>query len=336
MDKLRCCICLAVFVSGAITALAQAIESGPELKVVAFGSCNRQDKAQPLWNPILEAKPDLFIWTGDIVYGDTEDMALLKEKYRLQAEQADYMVFTRKVPVIGVYDDHDYGVNDGGKEYPQREASAQLLLDFLGESKESPRRKQEGVYASYDYGEADRLVRVIMLDTRYHREKPGPEADILGEAQWKWLESQLMGSPARVNLIVSSIQILPEQHRFEKWANFPKARERLFDLIAKSKARGVVMISGDRHIAEISRMDVPGVFYPIYEITSSGMTHSFSSFRGEPNNLRVGEPFTELHYGLIAFDWDAVIPTISMEIRDAANKAVRSLRFPLGEIGTGN
>lgn len=317
---------------------ADKVEAGeprPAVERIAFGSCNKHNLPQPLWKCALEFKPDLFIWSGDIVYGDTEDMAVLKSKYDLQLAQPDYANFLKTVPVIGVYDDHDFGVNDGGKEYPQREGSSRLLLDFLGEPAESPRRKQAGVYTSYDYGTGDRLVRVILLDTRFHREKPGPEADILGETQWAWLETQLQDSPARLNLIVSSIQVIPEEHKYEKWTNFPKARARLLQLIAESKARGVVLISGDRHLAEISKLEVPGLPYPLYELTSSGMTHSWTKFKGEPNRHRIGEVFNQLHYGLIELEWDGLIPMIALQIRDAENKEAIGLRFPLGEIGSG-
>ena len=77
---------------------------------------------------------------------------------------------------------------------------------------------------------------------------------MLGEDQWRWLAEQLR-VPAEVRLLVSSIQVVAEDHGWEKWMNFPHERERLFKLIRETGAEGVIILSGDRHLAELSMMD---------------------------------------------------------------------------------
>lgn len=277
----------------------------------AFGSCNRQDLPQPLWNVIMEDRPHLWIWLGDNIYGDSDDLAVLKVKYDKQLNQEDYKKLIEKVPVIGTWDDHDYGRNDGNRTYPFRKESQQLALDFLGEPVRSPRRKQEGIYAAYDYRVGSKEIRVILLDVRYHQDPlqkdaqrayiPDPRADILGEAQWEWLEAQLRDSQADVHLIGSGIQFIPDQHSTEKWANFPVSLERFFDLLAATRAKGVMLISGDRHIGEFSKIQVEGLDYPVYEFTSSGLTHSSTHDRANVNRYRIGPLVTLKNYGLFRF-----------------------------------
>jgi alkaline phosphatase D len=216
---------------------------------------------------------------------------------------------------VGTWDDHDFGVNDGGKEYPSKEGSQAALLDFLGEPEDSPRRQQEGVYASYTLGHPPRQVKVILLDTRYHRDPPGPSGDILGEAQWEWFQEELESSRAQVNIIGSGFQFLPVDHRFEKWANFPEARNRLLDIIAEAGVPGVILISGDRHLAEISMVSEAPLTYPLYEITSSGMTHFVTRPNGETNRHRVGPLFTGLNFGILEIDWNEDSPRVRMQIR---------------------
>lgn len=97
---------------------------------IAFGSCNRQNLPQPLWDVIANDKPDLWIWLGDNIYGDSNDMAVLKAKYDLQANQESYKRLTAQTPVIGTWDDHDFGRNDAGKTYPFKKESQQLALNF--------------------------------------------------------------------------------------------------------------------------------------------------------------------------------------------------------------
>lgn len=283
---------------------------------IAFGSCNRADLPQPLWAPILSTRPDLWIWLGDNVYADSTRAADLRAEYARQIDNPGYRALMAGVAVIGTWDDHDYGANDAGAEYPTRVASQQALLDFLGEPANSPRRRQEGVYTSYTLGTPPRQAKVILLDARYHREPPGLENDTLGDEQWAWLERELRDSDASLHLIGSGYQFLPQDHNYEKWANFPAARERLLQTIADSRAPGVVLLSGDRHMAELSRVAEPPLSYPLYELTSSGLTHSWDDNPGETNRHRVGELYTDLNFGVIEIDWDRPTPLVRLQIRN--------------------
>ena len=59
--------------------------------------------------------------------------------------------------VLATWDDHDYGENDAGSEYPLKETSKQIFLDFFGVAKDSPRRERDGVYVRYELADADVL-----------------------------------------------------------------------------------------------------------------------------------------------------------------------------------
>ena len=52
--------------------------------------------------------------------------------------------------------------------------------------------------------------------------------------------------------------------------NFPHERERLYKLLRDTRAGGVVLLSGDRHLAELSVTDA-GLGYPLFDLTSSGL-----------------------------------------------------------------
>jgi len=107
-----------------------------------------------------------------------------------------------------------------------------------------------------------------MLDTRYFQDplsrtpkgsKRNYEADLdgqlLGEAQWRWLNAELSGSEADIHLIVSSLQVIAQDHRYEMWDNFPNERKKLFDLLLEKKIKNPVFLSGDRHLSEVSRIN---------------------------------------------------------------------------------
>ena len=312
---------------------------------IAFGSCNREYKPQLLWKPILACRPEVWIWLGDIVYGREDDLPDLARRYQAAKAQPDYQALRSRARIIGMWDDNDFGVSNGGAENPNKRQSQELLLNFLDEPSDSPRRTQAGVYAAYTFGPPGRQVKVILLDGRYFREEPphlwdwirgapASASDILGAQQWEWLEQQLATSTADINLIGSGTQVIATEQPYEKWAEFPKARARLFNLIAKTQPRNVIFLSGDRHLGEISRAIDPRIPSPLYDITSSGMTHHaeshwFHDFRAEPNRFRLGENYVALNFGLLEIDWNASPPVVTAQIRGVDNVLSRAEKITL-------
>lgn len=310
----------ALLLLGACKRSREASPAAQDLFTVAFGSCNRTELPNPFWEAIVAAQPDVWIWGGDVVYADTDSIPLLRQAYARQDTVAGYRLLRERVPVLGTWDDHDYGINDGGAEFQARAASQQAFLDFLQVAADDPRRSREGVYGSRLFERPGGSVKVFLLDTRYFRSpltpdpsgklryvpNPPGQGTMLGEAQWRWLAKELQESEADFNLLVSSVQLLSDRHGFEGWGNMPQQRDRLLQLIEQSGARGVVVLSGDRHFSEFSRLQVPGMRYPLIDFTSSGLTHAYSAFDGEPNPYRVGEVVPRLAFGLIRLDLKAL------------------------------
>ena len=299
---------------------------------IAFGSCDNQRLKNELWKSIDENHPVAWIWGGDDIYSDTEDMKELKENYAIQKNDSDYLKFIANKQILGTWDDHDFGLNDGGEEYPYKRESQQLLFDFLGTPKDAPERFRDGVYNAKVIDIEGNKVKVIVLDTRFFRTavtkavnskkrlQPNPygQGTILGSAQWKWLEEELTSSVAQFNVIVSSIQLLSDQHGFECWGNFPHEIDQLQKIIVASKAKGTFIISGDRHIATFSSKKIPNLNYPLVDFTSSGLTHVYSSFSGEENPYQVGKVVAEKNFGLLQFDFEN--NRVIMQIRGLENK----------------
>jgi alkaline phosphatase D len=310
-----------------------AVGQNSALTRIAFGSCSK-DGEQQLWKEVIDQKAQLWIWLGDNIYGDSQDTAVLRAKYKRQKSNPDYQQLLKTMPVIGTWDDHDYGVNDGGKFNSKKKVIKETLLEFLGVPPSARVRKHEGVYSSHIYGNGDKKVKVILLDTRYFRDtllastvkgkryNVNDTGDILGEQQWQWLEDELTESDAAIHIIGSSIQLVAEEQGFEKWANFPAARDRFFYLLKKTQPINTFVISGDRHMAEISKTDVTGLTYPLYDFTASGLTHTWNVEVEESNRHRVGVNIIRKNFGMIIIDWAKVSPTITFEIWGKGGKAL--------------
>ena len=301
-------------------ALESQIEGGPDAQVqepvakvltIAFGSCNRTGEPQTYWDTIASHQPAAWLWLGDNIYADTDDPEQMAADYRAQKTHPNYAAFEMAVPKIyGVYDDHDYGQNDAGKEWEIKAEAKALAADFFEIPADAAVRQREGLYQAYDVEGADLTVRLIFLDTRYFRDPlipstvpgeryvPNPNGDVLGDAQWAWLENELRTSTADAHLIISSIQVIPAEHGWEKWANLPAARERLLALLQATRPALPLLLSGDRHLGEISRLDRGD--YPIFEITSSSLTNATSNPE-EVNTHRISPQVGERNYGLLHF-----------------------------------
>ena len=295
------------------------------LTKIAFGSCAEQDRPQPIWDVISKQKPELFLFIGDNIYADTEDMKLMSDKYKKLGKLPEFAKFRSKVPILAIWDDHDYGINDGGDEYPRKHESKKLMLDFFNEPANSERRKRDGNFTSYIFGEKGQRTQLILLDLRWFRSpivwdkkldgyvpNKDPESTILGAEQWKWLEAELK-KPAELRIIVSSTQFSPPDHKWEKWANFPHEKKRLISMIDKLGLKNVFFISGDMHYGELSAEKTPAGFQ-IFDLTSSGM-NIFEPGKQYPNRNRIKIHDTSSNFGLITIDWKKPV-AVTLEVRD--------------------
>ncbi|PIE48794.1 MAG: alkaline phosphatase [Flavobacteriales bacterium] len=294
---------------------------------ISFGSCNHQDTINILWDDILKDNPDVWIWGGDIIYADTENMQLMANFYNQVKSNPDYKQLLKTTEILGTWDDHDFGVNDGGETYIKKDSAQQLLLDFLNVDKKDKRRQQQGVYYDRDYRINEDTIKIILLDTRYFRTELQQDttgnkrymptlnlaATILGEKQWEWLEKTLKNSKADFNIIMSSIQVLSDQHGFETWGNIPHETKKLKQLLIKNNVKNAIILSGDRHIAEISSASIPGLPYPLIDFTSSGLTHSYENFNSEPNPYRITKVVKDKNYGLLQLDLKNNIVTMQIK-----------------------
>lgn len=312
---------------------------------ILFGSCIKQENPVPIFETIIKRAPEVFLFLGDNIYADTEDIALMREKCATLGRIPEFQKLREQSHVMAVWDDHDYGLNDGGAEYRMRSESREAFLDFWRDDSEAG-RDREGVYDSNIFGPEGKRVQIILLDTRYFRGPlktgerrvggkyyPSDDASIpmLGEEQWKWLEAELQ-KPAELRLIGSGIQIVPEAAGQETWSNLPHERQRLFDLIGETNAEGVILLSGDRHWSEFSRVD-KDTPYPIYDFTSSSLNQVHP--RGTPteNRHRLSETtYHEENFGEIQVDWKGDKTTLNVSIRDLAGEVKFSTEVPLSEL----
>lgn len=319
---------------------AQIADLKPDLQVqkIAFGSCVNQKKPQPIWDSIAATQPDLYLAMGDNIYASRPEDQPMAEQYRLESQVPEFKKFRAQTPILATWDDHDFGVNDGGAENPKIPDAKTLFLQFFPHDAKLIPESRKGVYHSFVFGRPGKRVQILFLDTRTYRsaleKNPNPKDKLdvyqatqdlsktmLGEEQWNWLESELK-KPAEVRFVVSSVQLIADEHGFEKWGNFPHERRRFFELLKKTKAHNVWIFSGDRHMAEISKINWPGVG-DIYDVTASAINRP-SNIQSEKNSHRIGQLYSQENFGLAQIDWKK--GKVRVELRDLKGQLVQEVQ----------
>ena len=306
--------------------LIQAIISNPieaDSIKLGLGSCLDQDFPQPIWNSIEKENLNYFIFLGDNVYGDSPDGKLEKLRYAYKKQKSLLPSFLNDINILSIWDDHDYGLNDGGRDYSLKKESQKMFLDFWEIPNDDIRSSREGIYFSQNKIFFNKKFKLIFLDTRYFRSPlAGPkgkylknkstDSTILGINQWKWLEKEL-DEYFDFLIIFSSIQIIPEDHGYEKWGNFPNDRDKFFSLLEQS-ANKTLLVSGDRHLGGIYKKD------GLFEITASSLNKPGSIFY-ETDKYLLDKTYNQENYGII----EIFENNIELKLKNKSGKSLNSI-----------
>lgn len=281
---------------------------------IGFASCLNQNKPMPIFKTIKAENFDLFLLMGDNVYGNSnsEDLKELRVAYNKQKQNFDKLDFD--FPIEAIWDDNDYGLGDGGKEYNLKEKSKELFLNFWDIPTNDPRRKRNGLYHEVLQNYNGKSIQILFLDTRTFRDNLKPTDDkgaigkeryvpfpdtsltMLGKEQWQWLVKKI-SKPVNYRIIVSSIQILALGHGWECWNNLPYERQKFIDILDKSNINHTVLLSGDRHRGGQYQLKTKSNKI-ISEMTSSSLNVPYSNPE-EPGPLRIGGTYSKENYGVI-------------------------------------
>ena len=239
---------------------------------------------------------------------------------------------------LAVWDDHDYGINDGGGDFPYKAVSKELFLKFWKVPADDIRRTRDGIYDSRIIGPPGMRVQIILLDLRWFRSPlkstdqrgapgkeryvpdPDPAKTMLGPVQWAWLAANCAslrksGSSCRARrswpkAMAGSVGATCRSNARSFWTRF-----------CDSGAKGVVLLSGDRHVGALYRETPPGL-YPLYEVTSSGLNMVFWAAK-EPGPNRLGALYAAANFGVVDIDWPEHKITLALRDKERQHATLR-------------
>lgn len=250
------------------------------------------------------------IWLGDNwYYREVDYSSVWGLKYRASHDRAIPIVqkLMASMPQYAIWDDHDFGPNDAGKNYIFKNESRSIFNDYWLNPNSG--ENNEGIYTMFNYGDVD----FFMLDDRFFRSDvkmpdsinnlTNEDKAYFGKKQLDWLKNNLSFSKATFKIIVTGNQVLNPINNYECVQHYPKEYNDLIGFLTNQKINGVVFLTGDRHHSEVIEMPRPNA-YPLYDITVSPLTSGVGKVSGKEldNPFRVANTLIEAqNFGMISF-----------------------------------
>ena len=280
------------------------------------------------WNSVSKLNPDYIFLIGDNVYADIGDKLSelngckperLLNRYIETRTRLELFYLKQLIPIAMIWDDHDYGKNNGGSDYKYKFASKRIFKDFS--LNENPEISEDGLGVGFKLKLAN--INFLFLDDRFYRDKKYH----FGTEQEDWLFKNLEASenakkadiienpePSQ-SVIISGDQFFGKYHPFESFeGNHPENFKKFIEKISNLKSTPL-FISGDRHISELQKIEIgayeqshPSPNKKIFEITSSPINSSLSpefTLKQFPNPHRVWAVANKNNFCLINFQGES-------------------------------
>jgi alkaline phosphatase D len=220
----------------------------PGRTVLAFGSC-ASEKFPEIWRRMAVEGAEALVLCGDTPYIDSSDLAKNRERHRAFLAQPGLAELVRTIPVVGTWDDHDFGANDSDGSRVDRGTIRRVFTEYRAQA--SYGEEGEGIYTRLRRGP----VEVFLIDARFFSQTgPSPvdagKPTLLGPRQWRWLRESLAASTAPFKMLVTGMVWHDKPNREkDDWQTYAYERDALFAFLAAEKVGGVVLLGGDVHVS---------------------------------------------------------------------------------------
>lgn len=247
-----------------------------------------------LWSGLWTAQPQFILEIGDNVYADVKDGKALNpiterniwDRYIETRSLLNIYKKHKLIPIVAIWDDHDYGYNDGDRTFALKDKSLQIFKDFFAQDDIS-QIFQNGPSNSSMYTVGGQ--RFLFMDDRYYRSVNKPSSAFIknkgyaaypvksdnetyethfgkeGEA----FIDKYINEDQKPTWLISGDQFFGNYHNFESYeGNHPNSFRKFISQLKLAKAK-IVFVSGDRHVSEIMKISKSDLGYKSYEITSS-------------------------------------------------------------------
>ena len=234
-----------------------------------------------IFDTMAKTNADFMLWIGDNTYtreADWTSKSGFYYRYSHTRKNRHLQKLLSSMPNYAIWDDHDYGPNDGNASFELKDVSLQAFKDFWG-NKTFGEADNPGVYTRFTWSDCD----FFLLDDRYNRSgealhDSATDKKYLGERQLTWLKNGLLSSRATFKFVTIGNQVLNPLNDFESYRSYREEYDELMHFIKEYRIPGIIFLTGDRHISDLIKVQPEGM-YPLFDITSSPLTsRSFARF----------------------------------------------------------
>lgn len=258
---------------------------GPASFEIAFASCGRTGSTRDVYDRIREHHPLFYLNMGDLHYEDikSNSVALFRAAYDQVLASPQQGDLYRAVPLVYMWDDHDYGGNDATKKSKTHVAARTTYDEYLPHYPFTDTNVREPIYQSFAVGRVKFIVTDLRSDRDEPRSKDTPQKSMMGVAQKKWFKEELLAANGRYPLIcwVSSVpwigdkgtspyaHLKPDVFGYihhsqsnlfklpatrntggeeDHWSAYTHERREIADFIRDRRISGLCILHGDSHM----------------------------------------------------------------------------------------
>lgn len=307
----------------------------PPAFTVALGSCSYINESQydrpgtpygsspEIFRSIHAKRPDIMLWLGDNVYlreVDWYSWTGILRRYTHTRSVPEMQPLLASTSNYAVWDDHDYGSNNGDRSWRAKDLSLDAFKLFWANPSYGTERFA-GTFSGFEWND----VEFFLLDNRYHRSpnrRTTGDRTMIGDDQLRTLIDRMSGSNAAFKIVAIGGQVLNPLANDENYAAWPDERGRLLQAIRDESITGVMFLSGDRHMTELTMMKRDAT-YPLYDLTVSPLTAGpFARGEAEKNALRVDSTWVGEHnFATLAFSGSRKDRVMNITVFDAKGVA---------------
>ncbi len=294
---------------------------------IAFGSCaNELAGSSDVWNRINDDNATALVLLGDTPYIDTTNLKVQRTRYRIFSAVPAFAKLVSHTPLYSMWDDHDFGRNDTDGNLAGKENSRQAFLEYRPNP--SYGEHDQGIYTNFTQGP----VEVFLLDARWFAgtEEANGKPTLLGKQQWQWLERSLAASTSPYKVLACGMVFNDSVRplKTDYWGGYPSEYERLLQLIAKTKATGVILVSGDIHWSRLIRHDTKETIgYDLHEFVTSPIHEKLIATANPPHENLLFSAGEQNSFLLLETSLEDVHHVLSMTFRNASGDSLHQHRF---------
>lgn len=296
---------------------------------VGFVSCV-DIEPNGMWNDMQQLGVDTLYLMGDTPYIDKTELEFVRGRHRSLLQLPDLAALARHISVVGTWDDHDFGLNNGnGRNVMQGKPNTrQAFVEYRAHNQYGS--GTEGVYHKVDLG----MIEVFLLDPRYFSQtEPSPvdpsQPTCFGAQQWAWLLKNLRASKAPFKVLaMGAIWQDKKNSETDDMFTYWYERDALLDIVKREQISGVVLLGGDIHVAR-HLIHPQRVGYDLHDfIISPGHTRVITQ-------LDVYHPSLEWslvegwQFLTLTADGTSDSPTLTAEYRQPDGVVNRTVTIPL-------